>query len=334
MKLSACTALALTLLAASPPAALADGTAVAKTNGRCPEGHPETGDLGIESLLCVSGSCAVNMRTDAGYTHMFSTEPRIRGLVGGGPAAGKLMDGDVLIAIDGVLITTREGGRRLANLKPGDPVTLRIRRGREEMDVTLVPRLGCNMPGLAVLMGSPTPRPAVAPRPALETDPALTPRPARAPRPAPAPEPAQAPQAAAPAIAPRAATSAVTPRPAVAPKARPEARPEKPPFTFGLELECGSCGWRSDHGGALRWSSPALPTVRSVEPGGPGAQAGLQPGDVLVEIDGHVLNNEEAGREIGKLRPGHAVQVRFLRGREDKTVSITPRGEMPASQPF
>jgi membrane-associated protease RseP (regulator of RpoE activity) len=253
--------------------------------------------------------------TETGFTHMFSTEPRIRGLVDGGPADGKLMDGDVLIAIDGVLITTREGGRRLANLKPGDPVTLRIRRDRREMDVTLVPKLGCNMPGLAVLMGSPAPRPAVAPRPALEADPAI-----------------------AATMAPRPAASAGTPRPAVTPKAPPKAppaaRPEKPPFTFGLELECGPCGWRTDRGGALRWSSPVLPTVRSVEPGGPGAQAGLQPGDVLVEIDGHLLNNEEAGREIGKLRPGHAVLVRFQRGREDKTISITPRGEMPPAQPF
>jgi membrane-associated protease RseP (regulator of RpoE activity) len=324
VNLKTCAALALTLTI----------TPAAHAFDRCPEGHPETGDLGIESLLCVSGSCAVNMRTDAGYTHMFSTEPRIRGLVDGSPAAGKLMDGDILIAVDGVLITTREGGRRLANLKPGDPVTLRIRRDRREMDVTLVPRLGCNMPGLAVLMGSPTPRPAIAPRPALEADPALPPRPARAPRPAPAAEPAQAPQAAAPAIAPRAAASATTPRPAAAPQGRPEARPDKPPFTFGLELECGTCGWRTDRGGALRWSSPALPTVRSVEPGGPGAQAGLQPGDVLVEIDGHSLNNEDAGREIGKLRPGHAVQVRFRRDREEKTVSITPRGELPPAQPF
>jgi len=332
VKLSAIAALALTLIAAGAPAAHA---------GRCPEGHPETGDLGIESLLCVSGSCAVNMRTESGgFTHMFSTEPRIRGLVDGGPAAGELMDGDVIIAVDGVLITTREGGRRLANLKPGEPITLRIRRDRREMDVTLVPRLGCNMPGLAVLMGTPTPRPAVAPRPAPGASPARPPQPAPAPRPALPAEPAQPPRPAAPAAAPaiapapRAATPAVAPRPAAAPEARPEALPEKPPFTFGLELECGACGWRTDRGGALRWSSPALPTVRSVEPGGPGAQAGLQPGDVLVEIDGHLLNNEEAGREIGKLRPGHAVQVRFRRDREDKTVSITPRGEMPPAQPF
>lgn len=117
---------------------------------RCPEGHPATGDLGIQSLLCVGGSCSVNLRNGQGYTHDFSTEPRIRGLEPDGPASGKLRNGDILISIDGVLITTREGGRRLANLTPGKPVTLSIRRGGREIDVTVIPRRGCNMPMLAV----------------------------------------------------------------------------------------------------------------------------------------------------------------------------------------
>ena len=116
----------------------------------CPEGHPQTGDLGISHLLCVGGSCSVNLRTGRGYAHDFSTEPRIQGLDRNGPSWGRLQDGDVLIAIDGILITTLEGGRRLANLTPGKPVELRIRRGGKEMDVTVVPRLGCNMPMLAV----------------------------------------------------------------------------------------------------------------------------------------------------------------------------------------
>ena len=54
-------------------------TAGAQTALRCPEGHPATGDLGIEYLLCVGGSCSVNLRTDRGYAHDFSTEPRVRG---------------------------------------------------------------------------------------------------------------------------------------------------------------------------------------------------------------------------------------------------------------
>jgi S1-C subfamily serine protease len=124
--------------------------AVAAYPQACPEGHPKTGDIGISHLLCVSGSCSVNLRTDRGYTHKFSTEPKIRGLDKGGPSWGRLQDDDVLIAIDGVLVTTREGGRRLANLTPGQPVKLRVRRSGREMEVTVIPRLGCNAPTLAV----------------------------------------------------------------------------------------------------------------------------------------------------------------------------------------
>ena len=123
---------------------------VAGASGQCAGGTPESGDLGISHLLCVGGSCSVNLRTGSGYAHDFSTEPRIQGLDRNGPAWGRLQDGDVLIAIDGILITTREGGRRLANLTPGKPVELRVRRGGKEMDVTVLPRLGCNMPMLAV----------------------------------------------------------------------------------------------------------------------------------------------------------------------------------------
>jgi S1-C subfamily serine protease len=134
-------------------ASLAGAAETAQLRGgtRCPEGHPETGDIGIEYLLCVGGSCAVNLRSERGYAHDFSTEPLIRGIRPGSPSAGKLHTGDILIAIDGVLITTRDGGRRLANLRPGVPVTLRVRRNGKEMDVTVVPETGCNMPRLAVL---------------------------------------------------------------------------------------------------------------------------------------------------------------------------------------
>jgi len=124
--------------------------AVAAHAQACPEGHPKTGDIGISHLLCVTGSCSVNLRTDRGYRHKFSIEPKIQGLEKGGPSWGRLQNGDVLVAIDGVLVTTREGGRRLANLIPGRPVELRIRRAGREMTVTVIPRSGCNMPLLAV----------------------------------------------------------------------------------------------------------------------------------------------------------------------------------------
>ena len=269
----------LTLILAGGRAIHAGDALTAVSGGHCPEGHPETGDIGITSLICVSGSCNVNEQSGRGYTHEFSTEPRIGGVNPDGPADGKLRPGDVIIAIDGVLITTREGGRRLANLKLGVPVTLRIRRAGKELDVTLLPRLGCNMPRLAVLGGS-----------------------------------------------------GPVARPAVAPLSRPDAwgvqagmaRLTAPPFSFGLELACGPCGWISRPGGSLRWFSPVAPVVRSVEPGGPGDVAGVEPGDVLLAIDGYSLSNEEPGRPLGKLQPGEPVELRFRRGSEMRTVEITP----------
>jgi membrane-associated protease RseP (regulator of RpoE activity) len=348
VKLRICPIVTLVLIAAGQAAhalPAAETAVLAKPSGPCPEGHPRTGDLGIRSLVCVSGSCAVNMWTGKEYVHEFSTEPRIRGLSPRGPSAGKLEDGDIIIAIDDVLITTREGGRRLANLEPGVRVTLRIRRDGEEMDVELVPREGCNMPMLAVLGSPPTPRPAVAPRPAMEPWPAVAPRPAIAPHPAPPARPASTPR---PAPAPRAlpATPAAPPAPAApalppspAAPAAPPAPPRnalfiapEPPFSFGLGLECGRCGWRFTTDKSVRWSSAVSPRVRYVEPGGPGERAGLQPGDVLLEIAGHALNSEESGRAIGSLRPGAPVTLKLRRGREEKTVKIMPAAVEPTQR--
>jgi putative serine protease PepD len=72
--------------------------------------------------------------------------------------------------------------------------------------------------------------------------------------------------------------------------------------------------------------------VQSVEPGGPGDQAGLKPGDVLLEIDNHALNSEDSGRTLGKLHAGQTVTLKFRRGDEIQAVSLTPRGNPPTQR--
>lgn len=131
-------ALALVLCAASAQAQ------------RCAEGVPRTATLGIGLLQCVGGACLVNVPAGNGYKHDFSTEPYVWYLDGDGPAARALREGDQILAVDGSLITSRDGGRRLANLRPNVPVRLRIRREGEEMDVRVTPEPGCNTPRLAV----------------------------------------------------------------------------------------------------------------------------------------------------------------------------------------
>jgi S1-C subfamily serine protease len=257
----------------------------AQTALRCPEGHPTTGDLGIEYLLCVGGSCSVNLRTDRGYAHDFSTEPRIRGVQPGGPAAGKLRDGDILISIDGVLITTLEGGRRLANLTPGKPVTLRVRRGDKEMDVTVVPGLGCNMPRLAVLGGS-------------KTTPALQ-RGDRTPFPIPR-----------------------------------NLRAAPAPVDFGMEIDCGVCGWRFAGDGEVIFQTLNPPVVVSVEPGGPADEAGLRPGDILLRIDRQPLPSPAGAERLGRLQPGDPVTLEVGRGSSLRSIEIVPRQPKSRRQPF
>lgn len=118
----------------------------------CAGVRPRSGTLGIGHYECVgSGSgCIVNERLDGGYAHLFTTEPAISDIDPKGPASGVLKDGDLLVAVDRLLVTTREGGRRLANLEAGRPVDLRIRRGTSQVDLTLTPVLGCEIPSLSV----------------------------------------------------------------------------------------------------------------------------------------------------------------------------------------
>src|SRR5436190_18562312 len=65
----------------------------------------QIGDLGFTGLECVR--CVIIGRHVAGKADIeFGTEPVLSGIVKGGPADGKLEERDVLVAIDGQLITT------------------------------------------------------------------------------------------------------------------------------------------------------------------------------------------------------------------------------------
>lgn len=133
--------LALALVAAALPVA---------AQAPCPDGHPARAELGIGLLHCVGGACALDLWSEKGRTHDFSTEPRVWYLQPNGPAAGVLSEGDVLVSVDGLLITSREGGWRLANLPTDAPVRLGIRRAGRDGEVRLTPVVACQSPELVV----------------------------------------------------------------------------------------------------------------------------------------------------------------------------------------
>jgi putative serine protease PepD len=64
--------------------------------------------------------------------------------------------------------------------------------------------------------------------------------------------------------------------------------------------------------------------VQSVTPGGPSAQAGLQPGDVITSVDGHAATSPETLTAITLTKKvGDTVDVKYLRDGSSKTTTVT-----------
>jgi hypothetical protein len=302
-------ALALALAAAVARAAAAGEKAP------CADNQLRVGDLGILSLDCDCSYSSHSRSTD-GHARLvrrwtFRSEPEVGGIRADGPAAGKLREGDVLTAIDGVLITTRDGARRFAEISPGTGATLTVRRNGREIPVRIVadavcPELALTPENNVIVISQSE---AVAPVPATPAVPE-TPEVPEAPE---APETPEAPM-----IAPRARL----PLPRIATEAA------LPRGWSGFGLTCRDCGGRpGDEGKPPVWEFGTLPTVYLLDPGSPAGRAGIQIGDVLTHIDGVSLLSEEGGRRFGALKPGQSVRWTVRRGgsTRDITVVTAPR---------
>jgi S1-C subfamily serine protease len=68
--------------------------------------------------------------------------------------------------------------------------------------------------------------------------------------------------------------------------------------------------------------------VVNVEPGGPGANAGLREQDVVIAVDGRpVGSSEELAVEIDAHAPGETVDVEYVRGDEESTTVQATLGQ-------
>ena len=64
--------------------------------------------------------------------------------------------------------------------------------------------------------------------------------------------------------------------------------------------------------------------VAVVNPGGPAAKAGLEPGDVIVEFNGKAVSNrDELVGHVTGTRPGTTVPVKVLRDKKARTLNLT-----------
>lgn len=124
-----------TLAAFAAPAAAQQDTS--RSSARYSIRTSGEGWLGI-GLSCSRCSMTV---TERGDTHRwkFSEPPSVFSVDDNGPGdrAG-LRIGDTLLAMDGVALTTAEGGTRFGNIRPGQSIRLTFRRNGRERTVELV----------------------------------------------------------------------------------------------------------------------------------------------------------------------------------------------------
>lgn len=114
------------------------------------------GDLGV----IINADATVNSNPSAERPWRFRSPLVVARVIPGGPAEGKLRQGDKVTEVDGLLVTSSEGARRLAGLVPGESVAVRISRGSRVLDRSIVTRAIC--PGDPDAIGSYAPRPVMS----------------------------------------------------------------------------------------------------------------------------------------------------------------------------
>jgi len=92
---------------------------------------------------------------------------------------------------------------------------------------------------------------------------------------------------------------------------------------FGFGIRCNCVVDVQGSGTHPVWQFKEPPEVFSVERGTPADDAGMQRGDILLEIDGVPLVTEEGGRRFGAVESGQTVTFTYQRGGERREATVT-----------
>ena len=270
--------------------AAASGHAQNATRQTC-EGKDPVGYIGISGVEC---NCTIGP-PGSKRTWSFRTEPKVTSLEMDAPAGRLLRTGDVITHVNGKLITTRAGAQELANVRPGEPVVLTIRRNGLTQTYAVTPAAAC--PTDTRLLGIYAPDVPAGRAPAARAGAGAqgtTPRP---PRSVPTPPP--------PPRAPRAPT------------------PPVPRASFGMGLSCSDCSIKvSEKNNSTTMSFSQPPEVYSIERDGPADKAGIRRGDVITHVNGKSIDSPEGGNLFANAKPGQTVSFTVQRGGERKTILV------------
>ena len=273
-------ALAATLLLAAAPTTAQDGC------------DPGTGTLGIQGMRCEG--CTFSMSEEGITEARFRTEPQIIAVARGFAEGDRLRAGDRIVAVDGALITTRQGSDRLVGLRTGQDVTVRVRRNGGIEELRMVAGSACELS-----------RQARAEEIELERLTGADLPPGYGAVELPGPPPADAP---------------LPPPPAM--PAIPAMPPMPPSGYLGFGIKCGPCGVRD----GVRFFDENPPVVTNVVEDGPADEAGLEPGDVILAIDGLDITEEEGGERFSGLKAGQRVELTIRRGDARRTLTLEVGG--------
>lgn len=305
------TGLTLLVLLLVPVAAMAQE--------RCPDGQEARGWIGVYTFHCPGGSCLYDKVVREGVEAMyeFSSEPRMRAIDSGGPAAGILEEGDVLVAVNGFLITSGRGGRELANLPIGEAARLTLRRGDRLEDVTITTSGRCEQP--MVIVGNT--RLVVPEAPVWSTEPALPPGSYAVIEAPPAPVDAVY------SLAPTAPSAGRGVAAVAAPPAPAAFGVSAGPGSLGMAFSCDGCSFTFGEEDFFAWNNPQYLEVEAVSEDGAAAAAGLRPGDLLTHVNGHSLTSDDGGRLIFRARAGERLEIRYERDGETAETVLVVGGE-------
>jgi len=211
--------------------------------------------------------------TKNGLVLSFKSEPRITEVDPDGPATGILQRGDIIVAIGGRLITTRQAGIDFTNLVAGEPVELVIRRRRRVHTVTIVPTTVAADDSIQVHL------PFVLENriPGDLIDSIM-------------------------AHVQGESTGGVFDLPV----GLEGFGPEPGRTLLGMVLRLRGASFR-DKDGTRNWDFDRPPLVVSIQKGGPADVGGLLPGDLLTHIDGVRLDRAAGGKMFSAVRPGQKV---------------------------
>jgi len=262
----------------------------------------------------------------------FATEPRIAEIAPDSPAAQALQVGDEVVAIDGVLITSAEGGQRFANIEPNRTVTIRYRRRGQTVDIVVRAGRRCGL----FVEGLRTKGPFSRLRDASFLDDVLS-------RLAPGMR-VQLSQLPRIRIHKDSAHGDIT---ITLPSglevgiahegAEPSVRkriPFVPEGRLGLRWSCQPSCSAADKDGHRVWRFKGPLRVTGIEAGGPADVAGVRIGDQLTAVNGHRIESTKGGEGFSDVRPGQPMQL-TLRGSDgrERTVTVVPQARKPPDAP-